>query len=718
MPGASILERKSTEAKFFLLKRAMIWFQEQIYLQKDMFFLWIPVFVSFGIGVYFSLGVEPPLALGAVAFLFLISLYSLFFRNARSYGAYAFLIFVFVAFGFFISQIRTYSVSTPMLQKDIYMTEVIGTIYAEEELEGEAGQKIVLGDLQIQKLDQDKTPRLIRLSYRSEPRVFVGQRIKVLAGLNVPASPSVPSGFDFRRYMFFQGIGAVGFIYKPAEVISQDNHYSLFSYAESIRQNIADRMMRFLPEREAALIIALTIGKQGGISSEDRDAMRDAGLAHILAISGMNFALVGGLVFFCFRFALACFPYIALYYPIKKISAVAAMVAAVLYLFLTGFTIPAQRAVLSTIVVFLAIMFDRSPFSLRLASFAALVVLTLAPESLLSAGFHMSFAAVIALIVFFDHTRLHWENIFEKRGGNVAGRIVLYFLGVCITTLIGSAATGLYALFHFQRFALLGVVANFVAVPIIAFVITPFSLLALLLSPFGLDWMAYEVLGVAAVQILNVAHWVSDFPLASVQVKSWDYSALIFISLGAVWCVLWKGWGKVAAVPFFAVAVVIIVFSQCPSVFIDSEHKLFGFYDGGQLFVNSKRADQFTRNNWEQYLGLPKGGAQVLKIGAKDGFYFCDVQACRFNVEGKKVSFVKDAYVAQQECAENDIIVMENFKIEDVKGCDRNKSIDRHATKYRGAHVVYFGSGSDPVILVRSADMFVGDRPWSAYQKY
>lgn len=712
MHQATSLERKTKEDKYFLFSKAVSWCAEQIFLQRSQFFLWSPVFFAIGIGLYLSLPVEPPIMPSVLLLLCWLFIYGFFLRSKR-YMYFPSMIVLLVMAGFLAGQIRTATVYTPMLDKKINTVEIIATVLAVEELEGAKGQRLLLGQLEIEKLDTDKTPRLVRLSYRAKPPLAVGQRIKALASLSPPSTPVMPWGFDFRRYMYFQGIGAVGFIFNAPEIMADEN--GLFSHGvEILRQQAHERIESVMPLREAAVISALMIGKRGAISEEDQQALRDSGLAHILAISGLHVGLMTGAVFFILRLMMAGIPQFALAYPIKKIAAIAAFIAAIIYMVMAGMTIPTQRAVLMSGAVFLAIILDRSPISLRLVSFSALVVLAVAPESIMSASFHMSFAAVAALVGFYDSTRIFWSDLY-RRSGKFHHKIQMYFIGVCLTTLIAGTATGIYALYHFQRFAVLGILANFVAVPLMAFVIMPFGLLAIVLTPFGLDQYAYAVMGFAVTQILVTAHFVANLPFASWTVGAWPLSALVSFTLSGLFLILWKGYGKVLCVPFVIIGCYCLQLQPVPLAMIASSHKLFGFYDSQDLYVNSTRKDKFTRENWERALGLEENSAKLMKRGEGLEVYSCDDEACRLSVDGIKMSVVRDLYALAGECIWADFIIAEQGIDALPKSCnDKDKSghlIDRFDTWRNGAYGVYRADGGG--VMTRSTLEIIGSRPWA-----
>jgi competence protein ComEC len=98
-------------------------------------------------------------------------------------------------------------------------------------------------------------------------------------------------------------------------------------------------------------------------------------------------AVVAGVVFFAVRALLALIPGFAVGYPIKKWSAAAALVAAAFYLLLSGAEVATQRSFFMTAVVLIAVLVDRRAITFRTLAVAALIVLALAPESLVHPSF-------------------------------------------------------------------------------------------------------------------------------------------------------------------------------------------------------------------------------------------------------------------------------------------------------------------------------------------
>ena len=261
----------------------------QLSLQRPEAFLWAPVFIACGILIYFALPFEPPLVLaggliGAVTLIFFLTQPQSFIRLAVI-GA------LLVALGFAAGTVRTAIVHTPVLDKEIKFADVKGYISSVEKLEGQKSYRVVIKDPQIEKLDKADTPRNIRIKLRSGVSPRPGQYIEVLAGLNPPSTPVMPGGFDFRRYMYFQGIGAVGFSYGEPKVLRGEGGGVLFQTVGGVRNAIAERVTAD-DERDGAIAAALLVGQRGAIQEDDNDALRAAGLAHMLAISGLHIGLI------------------------------------------------------------------------------------------------------------------------------------------------------------------------------------------------------------------------------------------------------------------------------------------------------------------------------------------------------------------------------------------------------------------------------------------
>ena len=698
-----------------LFETPAAWLADQLALQKQKLFLWVPVVFALGIGFYFLLPAEPPLVLGIV-FTAMLAVAVFLISPAREKSAALQAIWLvlcaalLMSGGFLAATFRTQSINAPMITKKLGPVSVEGTLASTEDLgEGETGMRILLSDLIIERLAAEETPRTVRLKLRKSGDIKVGQRIRVLATLNPPSPPSIPGGFDFQRYAFFKGIGAVGFIYNEPESLQQPQTYGFYGLVERLRQNVDERIERASHYPEAGIITALITGKRAAISEDDYEAIRDAGLAHMLAISGLHVGLFSAVFFFFSRLIMTAIPGFALNHPIKKYAAVIGMAAAVFYMLLAGSTIPAQRAAMMSGIVFLAIILDRSPLSLRLVVFAAFVVLLLSPESLTSASFQMSFAAVSALVVFFDAIREPWSRWYS--GSGFMRRAALYFLGVCLTTIIASVATAPFALFHFQKLALYSLASNFVAVPLLAFVIMPFTVLALILMPFGLESLPFAAVSWGVKGVLEIAHWTAGLEGAVLHVTLWPLSGLVMIVTGALVLMLVKGPLKMATIMPFVLAVVLIASYRMPSILISGNHALVAYSDvSGHLSISTKRRERFTAENWERAYGLEEGSAEKWPNEGQTAFgMICAEEGCRLQRGSQKIAFSRSVYSHGEDCDWADILIAPDPV--EKQNCAAPVIIDKFDTWKFGAHGIWLEEGGKPVI--KRVEDLRGSRPWT-----
>lgn len=211
-----------------------------------------------------------------------------------------------------------------------------------------------------------------------------------------PLGPQRPGSYDFGRDLYFQGIGASGFVMgaiktrEPPAAGGLALRYAAFM--QGLRDAIDARIRTTLDGDQRAIATALLTGRRDAISTPVNDAMFISGLGHVLSISGYHMAVVAGVVFFAVRALLALFPALTAGHPIKKWAAAAALIAAAFYLLLSGAEVATQRSFFMTAVVLIAVMVDRRAITFRTLAVAALIVLAIAPEALVHPSFQSFYA--------------------------------------------------------------------------------------------------------------------------------------------------------------------------------------------------------------------------------------------------------------------------------------------------------------------------------------
>ncbi|MEX0758016.1 MAG: ComEC/Rec2 family competence protein, partial [Tistlia sp.] len=472
----------------------------------------------------------------------------------------------------------------------------------------DAGRRLWLADATVGRLPAAATPARLRVTLRGlEPAVRPGDRVALLAILRPPPGPATPGAYDFARQAWFLRLGAVGFALGELELLARPPAAGplerMVRWRERLRQAIAERVLTVLPDRRGAVAAALMVGERGAIPEDTLAALRDSGLAHLLAISGLHLGLAAGTVFFALRALLAANPALALTRPIKKWAALAALAAAFAYLQLAGASVTAQRAFVMVGLVMLAVLLDRSALTLRLVAWAALGVLLLAPESLVGASFQMSFAAVVALVSAWELWRLRRER--GGRGGAPRGeslwrRPLGYVAALAFTSLVAGLATAPFAAYHFNRLALYGLVANLLAVPLAAFLVMPAALLALLAMPFGLDAPFLWLLGAGVGGILWAGEWVAGWPGAVALVPAMPGWGLAAVALGGLWLCLWRPPAlRLAGMPLLLLGLLSPWSVAPPDLLVAEDGRLVAVRGpDGELALSSNRRARFVAEQW------------------------------------------------------------------------------------------------------------------------
>jgi competence protein ComEC len=312
-------------------------------------------------------------------------------------------------------------------------------------------------------------------------------------------------------------------------------------WLERVLASILSRSRAFLdawlPPDLAALFRALVIGDDYALSAVVLEGMYAAGLGHLIAISGFNLALVAGLAFLVFREALAQVSALAGRWGVSPLAGLAAFPLAFIYAVLTGMEIPVLRATLMLAVVTLSLLIQRPKDSLNFLSVAALGILVAAPQDLFSASFQLSFVAVAALI--WVPSRLLLPSWLRERLQSPWHRIGRNIYQFILISVIASVATAPLALYYFHRFPILGLPANLIVVPIVAFLVQPAGLLAVVLLPVSTDAAGFVLtLGSLGLEVvLRLSSFIGDLSWATLwpgAVSVWQVT-LSYVLLTLPW---------------------------------------------------------------------------------------------------------------------------------------------------------------------------------------
>jgi len=260
------------------------------------------------------------------------------------------MIVVIVGFGLstggLAASIRTQLVAAPVILPEAAPAMVDG--WLQEVEPGRKGVRLVLRVHSVAGMADHRWPEYVRLTHTSRLEVTPGRIVHCWAVLRPPPEPSVPGEYDFRRQAWFAQLGAVGYVQGRcrggALGAPSDTAGQAMLWLGAARRNLALEVNEAAGERAGGFAAALVSGDRSFMSTQDSEALRDAGLYHIVSISGLHLTIVGGLVFLLVKRLLAMIEPIALRVPVQKPAALVALLACLACLLISGAAVETQGA--------------------------------------------------------------------------------------------------------------------------------------------------------------------------------------------------------------------------------------------------------------------------------------------------------------------------------------------------------------------------------------
>lgn len=557
--------------------------------QRGALMPWSAVMLGLGVALYFGLPVEPGMAGYALAGAALALGLGLALWQREILGPLG-LTVALVALGLLAAGLRAHQVAGPVLDFRYYGA-IEGRVVGVDRSASDA-LRLTLDHVRLEDMDPARTPRRVRVSLHGEgrgPPPTPGAVVMLTGHLSAPAGPAEPGGFDFQHHAFFLSLGGVGYSRTPLMLLEHraPGAARLFH----LRTRMSAAIQSRIEGQPGAFAAAVLTGDRSGLDVGPVEAMRAANIAHLLAISGLHMGLLTGFVYAALRQILALIPALALRYPIRKWAAAVALVAGAFYLALSGGNVATERAFIQVAVMFVAVLLDRRAITLRSVAIAAIIVLLRRPETLLSPGFQMSFAATAALVGVFGALRgAVWMQGWPKWAKGL--------FALMVSSAVAGAATAPFSAVHFNQIAIYGLVANLLTVPVMGSVIIPGAVLAALLWPLGLSGPVWRVMDWGLTWILEVAARVAALPGAVEPVPTPGGWTLGAIAMGALMVLLWQGRARWLGVLPVVVTLLMWPTAVRPPVLISDSGGLVGVMQDGARGLSRERGGGFVAGIW------------------------------------------------------------------------------------------------------------------------
>lgn len=651
---------------------------QELFFSEENNILFFPIIFAIGIAiaskVNFNGGYYYPAAILLLSFMGMF-IYKESFAIKNTLLLILFFFFGFLWMKFYAEKI----VNSPKLEYAIYANvkgKIVSIKNYQDQNEKTLSQKITLGDLEFSQpkykkkklkkltkryfnnnylgssefLDlnphlrhkkyhdfEDKTfqiPKKIIINNKISPKdLKIGDFISTTAFLNKIPENKIFDNFDYKKKIFFDQIGGSGYATKNIKIIQRAKRSNLENKILNFRQKIAAKINNAIPKEHSSVVNALLLGLRGSISHENMDNIRNSGLMHLLAISGLHIGLAAAMFFFSIRLLLSRSCFLTTHYDIKKISAILAILSSGGYLILAGAPISAIRAFFMVSLLFLAILLDKKTNLFRSIALALLIILIFNPSNILKVGFALSFMAVFTIIATCNSLLRKKEDDLPQ---NFLEKIIFYLFSIVVTSLMVQIFTGIFIIYHFNHYQVYGILANLIAIPLVSFIILPLSFISLFAIPTGLEFLPLEILGYFVQKLLNLSEFVANLKFSNFNIRNIPSSAFLLIIFGQVLFCVWKKNLRFLGFLPIIVGTLIAALTPLPKLIINKNVSFFAVFKNEKLIISSDRS--FEAKSLSKKFGKDE---YFLIKDEFDQNNFCQKNFCRLRVEKKDILIVK-----------------------------------------------------------------------------
>ena len=385
---------------------------------------------------------------------------------------------------------------------------VIGVVSEEPDVREKSTRLDIVAEKIFLKNKEIKISGKLRVFVPSYPRFEYGDRLELIGQMKAPENFAVK--FNYERYLARYKIFSL-ISYPQLELLGRDQGNLFFTYLFSFKNILLNKINNLFPEPEASFAAGLMLGARRSMPADVLAEFNEAGLTHILAISGYNIALVIAFV-------------TGLLHSLgRKWRFPFVLIGVIIFVFLVGASAAVVRAAIMGLLAFFALTEGRSSTATVNLLLSGTLMVMVNPLILIAdAGFQLSFLAVLGLIFV--------SPIFEKLLAKIPN--VFAWREALVMTMAASVMTAPWIAVQFERFSVISPLANALAafaIPLAMLFITGAVLIGFVSSSLALFFVF--IANIFLDYILAIAHYTAALPYASITTQGLGAIFLVFYFL-------------------------------------------------------------------------------------------------------------------------------------------------------------------------------------------
>lgn len=559
---------------------------------------------------------------------------------------------IFILIGFHITEVRLQVPVVYTTFEEELPCEVTGQVALV--VDKPTGKAIYLKNNQIYVNNETSYLSEQLLIYSSDTSEFlIGNQVKVKGTLIKFVAPTNPGQFNEQLYYLIENID---FKMYADDISIIDPSYSKYhQFLSERKKNLVEVYSKLLSDKESGALIAMLLGEKQLLQDDIKDLYQNNGIAHLLAISGLHISLLGMFVYQLMRWS--------------RIPGIYATILSILFIYsygvLTNFSVSTQRAVIMMVILLLAAIPGKTYDMLSATALSALIILVHNPLQIFSAGFLLSFGAVIGIAVIYPALKK-----LTKLEHPILNSLFL--------SLSAQLTTTPFVLYYFYQLPTYGLIINLLVLPFVT-ILTLSSILAgivgLIYLPAGIFLIGatnyilqfYEMVCRVAAKLpgnlltLGKPSFISiilySFMLVAFVARAKKYKSKFLYLLPTLAVLIF-----IIPKPLNGLTVTFIDVGQGDSIFIRNETGTNILVDGGSSSV--KKVGEYRIKPFLLSQGI--SNLDYVIVTHSDSDHISGIieliEEEAINIEHLLLPYVKIAYLRQKDSAYLELVTLANAR--------------------------------------------------------